>query len=144
MQQQVKRALSIGSTLILSLATLISIPFKSHVNVVEHTFECIDIGSFKWTPYMSKRYARAYILMHYPEWNRNEWKALKKLWTAESNWRHEAKNPKSTAYGIAQVLDTPDRIASPATSCAGAWRISSIGYERPSAAWAFHRSSYYY
>jgi hypothetical protein len=143
MQQQVKRALSIGSTLILSLATLISIPFKSHVNVVEHNFECVDIGPFKWTPYMSKRYARAYMLMHYPEWNRNEWKALKKLWTAESNWRHEAKNPKSTAYGIAQVLNTPEGTPAPQQVARGLAYIKHR-YEKPSAAWSFHRKHYYY
>ena len=143
MKQQVKRALSIGSTLILSLATLISIPFKSHVNVVEHNLECVNIGPFKWTPYMSKRYARAYILMHYPEWNRNEWKALKKLWTAESNWRHEAKNPKSTAYGIAQVLNTPEGTPAPQQVARGLAYIKHR-YEKPSVAWSFHRKHYYY
>jgi len=29
---------------------------------------------------------------------------LEKLWTKESNWRPKATNPKSTAYGIPQLL----------------------------------------
>ena len=35
-----------------------------------------------------------------------EWAALDKLWTRESNWRNTAQNPHSTAYGIAQFLDS--------------------------------------
>jgi hypothetical protein len=31
---------------------------------------------------------------------------LKLLWERESNWRSTAQNPTSTAYGIAQLLDT--------------------------------------
>lgn len=31
-------------------------------------------------------------------------KCLDKLWTKESNWRPTAKNPKSSAYGIPQLL----------------------------------------
>jgi hypothetical protein len=81
--------------------------------------------------------------MHYPEWNRNEWKALKKLWTAESNWRHEAKNPKSTAYGIAQVLNTPEGTPAPQQVARGLAYIKHR-YEKPSAAWSFHRKHYYY
>ena len=143
MQQQVRRALSIGSTLILSLATLIGIPVKAYTNIVEYDPKCVEIGAIKWTPHMAKTYARGYMLMHYPEWNHTEWKALKKLWTAESNWRHEAKNPKSTAYGIAQVLNTPEGTPAPQQVARGLAYIKHR-YEKPSAAWSFHRKHYYY
>lgn len=36
-----------------------------------------------------------------------EWAALSKLWGKESAWNWKAKNPHSSAYGIAQVLKTP-------------------------------------
>ena len=38
---------------------------------------------------------------------KNEWRALAKLWGKESAWNWKAKNPHSSAYGIAQVLRTP-------------------------------------
>lgn len=34
----------------------------------------------------------------------SEWQCLDKLWTRESGWRQDAKNPKSSAYGIPQAL----------------------------------------
>lgn len=39
-------------------------------------------------------------------WVGNEWLALKDLWTKESGWRNTAQNPTSTAYGIAQFLNS--------------------------------------
>ncbi len=38
---------------------------------------------------------------------RHEWTALARLWGKESAWNWKAKNPYSSAYGIAQVLNTP-------------------------------------
>lgn len=38
---------------------------------------------------------------------KHQWRALAKLWGKESAWNHQAKNPNSSAYGIAQVLGTP-------------------------------------
>ena len=35
-----------------------------------------------------------------------EWSALVALWNQESSWDATAQNPTSTAYGIAQFLDT--------------------------------------
>lgn len=35
---------------------------------------------------------------------RNNWECLEALWQKESNWRPLADNPKSTAFGIAQML----------------------------------------
>lgn len=40
-------------------------------------------------------------------WTGNEWNALDKLWgTYESGWRNDAQNSGSTAFGIAQFLDS--------------------------------------
>lgn len=37
-------------------------------------------------------------------WTGKQWEALLKLWTKESNWRTDADNPTSSAYGIPQAL----------------------------------------
>jgi hypothetical protein len=143
MKQQVMKVISIGSTLMLSLAILVGLPVKAPATLVKVDPECVDIGPFKWSSNMVKAYTKGYIRMHYPEWNHTEWKALHKLWNAESRWNHQAKNPTSTAYGVAQVLDTPIGLPAPQQVARGLAYIKHR-YERPSAAWAFHRSNYYY
>jgi hypothetical protein len=55
-------------------------------------------------------YARTYAKEKVNKIFRNpdrEWSALAKLWGKESAWNWKAKNPHSSAYGIAQVLGTP-------------------------------------
>lgn len=39
-------------------------------------------------------------------WSGPEWDALLELWSCESEWKHTAQNPESTAFGIAQFLDS--------------------------------------
>ena len=43
--------------------------------------------------------------------SQKEWNALHELWMRESRWDYTAKNPKSSAFGIPQILkmkhDTP-------------------------------------
>jgi hypothetical protein len=39
-------------------------------------------------------------------WTGAQFNALYELWTRESGWRNTAQNPTSTAYGIAQFLDS--------------------------------------
>jgi hypothetical protein len=54
----------------------------------------------------AKTYAKEKVNKMFSKPNR-EWKALAKLWGKESAWNWKAKNPHSSAYGIAQVLKTP-------------------------------------
>ena len=54
----------------------------------------------------AKSYAKSKVNKMFSKPNR-EWKALAKLWGKESAWNWKAKNPHSSAYGIAQVLRTP-------------------------------------
>lgn len=37
-------------------------------------------------------------------WTGGQWSCLDALWQHESNWKHGADNPGSSAYGIAQAL----------------------------------------
>jgi hypothetical protein len=39
-------------------------------------------------------------------WTGAQWSALQALWMGESGWNNNAQNPTSTAYGIAQFLDS--------------------------------------
>jgi len=138
-----KRLLSIGSTIMLTLTTMIGMPLKyysQHVNDL-----CInkDILPKIWTPYMAKIYAISYMKMWYPEWGRGEHKALIKLWTKESNWRPEADNPDSTAYGIAQVLHTKPGTPAPQQVARGLEYIVDR-YDRPSIAWSHWRKHGWY
>ena len=54
----------------------------------------------------ARAYARAKVNKMFSKPNQ-EWKALANLWGKESAWNWKAKNPHSSAYGIAQVLRTP-------------------------------------
>ena len=49
---------------------------------------------------MWKLYAHTRLL------NTEQFYCLDRLWTMESHWNNYAKNPRSTAFGIAQVLHT--------------------------------------
>jgi hypothetical protein len=51
---------------------------------------------------LAKRYAKMKVKLQ--GWNDHEWKSLLTLWSRESRWDYTADNPKSTAYGIPQIL----------------------------------------
>ena len=51
---------------------------------------------------LAKRYAKMKVRLQ--GWNDREWKSLLTLWSKESRWDYTADNPKSTAYGIPQIL----------------------------------------
>lgn len=53
-------------------------------------------------PLSYKEYAKVKAL---ELWDRKEWRCLWELWHRESRWRPTANNPKSTAYGIPQILN---------------------------------------
>ena len=61
----------------------------------------------------SKKLAKSYaqIVIKQEGWNKKEWESLLLLWSKESRWDYTADNPKSTAYGIPQIIgmseDTP-------------------------------------
>jgi hypothetical protein len=102
---------------------------------------CLDISS--WTPRMAKAYAKAVVNWEYPHWNKSEWRALVKLWGKESGWNHKADNPKSTAYGIAQMLKTKPGTPAPLQIERGLVYIEHR-YEKPSLAWAHWRAKGWY
>lgn len=68
---------------------------------------CTEI---KMTISQSKKFAKRYAFMRINQigWSDREWKSLLTLWSKESRWDYTANNPKSTAYGIPQILNMPE------------------------------------
>lgn len=144
-----KKYIAVGSTMILTLATMVGIPLKAYVHQLHENNPplepCItpDTSPRFWTPTMAKTYAYSYMKMTYPNWNRGEWKALLKLWGKESAWDHTAENPDSSAYGIAQVLHTKKGTPAPQQVARGLSYIVHR-YDKPSVAWSHWRKHGWY
>jgi hypothetical protein len=134
MRQPVKKVISVSASIILTVTTIINIPIKV---ITEHKYipKCVGEPPIQWTPDLIKVYARGLMAMDYPQWNHNEWVALDKLWTQESHWNHKATNKKSTAYGVAQVLNTKVGTPAPQQVARGLSYIKHR-YGKPSVAWA--------
>ena len=146
MRQQVARYLSMGTSLMLSVASLIGIPVKAHAlsnqPVIEPEKE-VKLVVHIWNKFTLKAYTKAYIKENYPKWGRNEWSALSKLWGKESGWNHKADNPTSSAYGVAQVLKTSPDTPAPLQVAKGLEYIVHR-YGLPSVAWAHWRKNGWY
>ena len=91
--------------------------------------------NIKWTKALSKSYAKIQMQIYYPEWDVKEHLSLMKLWGKESAWNHKAKNPKSTAFGIPQLLDLDTNTPAPRQIERGLEYIKHR-YGTPSVAWA--------
>jgi len=128
------------------LLAFLSAPFfpsHSYAIAVATQIEDNCKDTSQWTPRVAKAYTKALLKIEYPDWNRSEWAALAKLWGKESGWKHTADNPESTAYGIAQVLNTKPGTPAPLQIERGLAYIKHR-YEKPSVAWAHWRSNGWY
>lgn len=139
-----KRLISILTSIIITTASLIGVPTKAYaLKVLPSVPENKYCKPKIWTPHLSKMYAQSLIKNKYPNWNKGQWKALVKLWNKESHWNPRADNPKSTAYGIAQVLGTKRNTPAPQQVARGLAYINHR-YKTPSIAWAHHRKHGWY
>jgi hypothetical protein len=81
-------------------------------------------------------------------WTGSEWDALEQLWTNESDWNPDAQNPTSTAYGIAQFLDSTwsgygiAKTSDPEKQIEAGLRYIEARYGKPSKALAFWNNRY--
>jgi len=145
MQQRIAKYISVGSTIMLSVASLIGIPIKAAALSIKQPIEpkkevrLVQV----WNKFTIKAYAKAYINETYPKWGRGEWRALLNLWGKESAWNHKADNPNSTAYGVAQVLGTSPETPAPLQVAKGLEYIVHR-YDKPSIAWAHWRKYGWY
>jgi hypothetical protein len=89
----------------------------------------------------AKRIARAKVLTIYR--SNYEWKSLYKLWDRESRWDYQADNPRSSAYGIPQMLTMPEDTPMVKQIDLGLKYIKHR-YGSPSKALAFHNSNGWY
>jgi len=146
MRQQLARYISISTSLMLSFASLIGIPVKaialSNQPPLEPEKE-VKLVVHVWNKFTLKAYTKAYIKETYPKWGRNEWSALGKLWGKESAWNHLADNPHSSAFGVAQVLNTDPDTPAPLQVAKGLEYIVHR-YDLPSIAWAHWRKHGWY
>lgn len=55
---------------------------------------------------LAKQVARAKVLATYK--SNHEWNSLFTLWNRESRWDYKANNPRSSAFGIPQMIDMPE------------------------------------
>jgi len=99
------------------------------------------------TPEAAQQYAQKYIKTH--SWGSAQWKCLKSLWTAESNWRPDAfnktpvyqirdgKRVKLHAGGIPQKLNLSPKESVETQVHEGVEYVKSR-YGNPCSAWSFH------
>ena len=78
-----------------------------------------------------KEYAQAELV--HRGYLRNNWECLESLWQKESNWRPKADNPKSSAFGIAQMLN--EKSTDPFTQIDNGLRYIEHRYGNPCSAW---------
>lgn len=97
----------------------------------------------RWTKSLSKSYAKALMSAEYKDWKRSEFRSLSKLWGKESAWDHTADNPKSTAFGIPQLLKLAPDTPAPEQIARGLAYIKHR-YDKPSIAWAHWRKHGWY
>lgn len=75
-------------------------------------------------------------------WNKKQFQCLDNIWTKESHWNPEADNPKSTAYGIAQMLNEDSRNG--LVQISNGLRYIEHRYSTPCEAWEFWQRNKWY
>jgi hypothetical protein len=91
-------------------------------------------------PLTPKQYAKSRSVAL---WSLPEWRCLEDLWHRESRWDEKADNPRSTAYGIPQILGLDERLTASQQIDAGL-RYIVHRYDTPCRALAFHKRKGYY
>ena len=90
---------------------------------------------------MAKQVARGKVLATYR--SNHEWNSLFTLWNKESRWDYTANNPRSTAFGIPQMIDMPENTHMVKKIDLGLKYIQHR-YGSPSRALAFHKVNGWY
>lgn len=76
------------------------------------------------------------------KWNKTQFVCLSRLWGKESAWNHKADNPKSSAYGIAQMLN--EKSKHPMLQIDNGLRYIKKRYDNPCNGWKFWQRHYWY
>lgn len=86
-------------------------------------------------------YAEQIALLEY-SWNAVQFACLDKMWTKESHWNPLADNPKSSAFGIAQMLK--EKSTNGYVQIANGLKYIQHRYENPCQAWKFWERNNWY
>jgi len=142
-----RKSLTFLSTAYLTLWSVV-MPTKAQA-FISHTFSKCNIPYKYWSITRIKAFARDTMLEQYG-WGRTEYKALNKLWTAESHWNARAYNDAvgdptddSHAGGIPQILALDPRTPAPQQVERGLAYIAER-YGKPSIAWSHERTHGWY
>lgn len=112
-------------------------------NSVNRTDKPVPTPIREWVVADSKAYARDVV----QAWADNQYQCLHKLWTQESNWRHEAYNKVKVmgknAGGIPQILGLDPKTPAPLQIDRGFAYIMHR-YGTPCMAWKFHQRKGWY
>lgn len=94
---------------------------------------------------------QAYAFSLFPQfgWGTDQKQPLISLWNQESGWNPTAQNPTSTAYGIAQFLDSTwgpygQKTSDPATQITYGLEYIRNSYGSPAGAWAHEIADNWY
>jgi hypothetical protein len=101
-------------------------------------------------PLCAKRVAKEIMASEFG-WGDDQYACLNRLWTKESHWNYQARNPRSGAHGIAQALPATkmekvgtDWRTNPVTQIQWGLLYISERFNSPCAAWNKWRRSNYY
>jgi hypothetical protein len=101
-------------------------------------------------PLGAKIFTKAMMAAEYG-WGDEQYTCLNRLWTKESHWNYQARNPRSGAHGIAQALPATkmDKVGTdwrtnPVTQIQWGLLYISERYDSPCSAWNKWRRSNYY
>jgi hypothetical protein len=101
-------------------------------------------------PMGAKRFAKEMMAIEYG-WDEEQYKCLNRLWSKESSWNYQARNPRSGAHGIPQALPASkmekvgtDWRTNPITQIQWGLLYISERYDTPCAAFSKWRRSNYY
>ena len=101
-------------------------------------------------PLGAKKFTKSMMATEYG-WGDEQYTCLNHLWTKESHWNYQARNPRSGAHGIAQALPATkmDKVGTdwrtnPVTQIQWGLLYISERYNSPCAAWSKWRHSHYY
>lgn len=104
---------------------------------------CKDIShkSISEMKKLAKKIGRQEVMARYN--SVHEWKSLFTLWDRESRWDYTADNPRSSAFGIPQLLKMDEKTPMPRQIELGLKYIEHR-YDTPSKALAFHNRNGWY
>lgn len=116
---------------------------RTQIAIIGATDTCKNLNfvSLREMKKRAKQLGKQEVLARYQ--SHHEWKALFTLWDKESRWDYTANNPRSSAYGIPQLLKM-DEGTPMARQIELGLKYIQHRYDTPSKALAFHNRNGWY